>query len=269
MRAGQFGGDQRPFIGVDLLAETAVRRRLLGRRAGERVLQAQLQTQGKALGGVLQLAHIARPAVAQQLGAGWGGQFAYRHAVAGTGGVGKVLEQAEHIVAPFAQRRDAQRGDVQAVIQVGAKAALVGAAAQVFLAGGDDADIQGDQLVAAEAFDYPLLQQAQQLDLYLQAHAFDFIEKQGAAVGKLELADAAFLRAGKGAGLVAEQLAFHHRLGQGAGIDGDEGAVAAAGVIVQGAGHHLFAGAGFAKDQHVGVDRRQGAELFAHALHGR
>ena len=77
------------------------------------------------------------------------------------------------------------------------------------------------------------------------------------------------MRAGKGAGLVAEQLAFHHRLGQGAGIDGDEGAVAAAGVIVQGAGHHLFAGTGFAKDQHVGVDRGQGAELFAHALHGR
>ena len=43
VRAGQFGGDQRPLIGVDLLAEAAVRRGLLCCRAGERVLQAQLQ----------------------------------------------------------------------------------------------------------------------------------------------------------------------------------------------------------------------------------
>ncbi|MNG22032.1 hypothetical protein D3C84_1064730 [compost metagenome] len=65
-------------------------------------------------------------------------------------------------------------------------------------------------MIAPQPLHHALLQQTQQFDLDIQAHAFDFIEKQGAAIGELELADAAFLRAGKGAGLVAEQLAFDH-----------------------------------------------------------
>ncbi|MNT49329.1 hypothetical protein D3C72_1861740 [compost metagenome] len=82
--------------------------------------------------------------------------------------------------------------------------------AQVFLGGGDHADIQRDQLVGAEALDRPLLQQAQQLDLDIQAHALDLVEEQGAAIGELELADAALRSAGEGALFVAEQLALHH-----------------------------------------------------------
>ncbi|MNZ95045.1 hypothetical protein D3C78_1141740 [compost metagenome] len=133
-----------------------------------------------------------------------------RQAMASTGFIGKMLEQHQRIFAPFAQRWNPQRRNVQAVIQVGTETPLIRCLAQVFLGGGDDADVQRDQLIAAQAFDHPLLQQAQQFDLHIQAHAFDFIEEQRAAIGEFELADAAFLRAGEGAGLVAEQLAFDH-----------------------------------------------------------
>ncbi len=68
---------------------------------------------------------------------------------------------------------------------------------------------------------------------------------------------------------MAEQFAFHHGLGQRTGVDGDEGPVAAAGQIVQGAGDHFLAGAGLAEDQHVGGDAGKRADLLAQALHGR
>ena len=207
--------------------------------------------------------------MAQQLRALGGLQLAGAQAMALAGALGEVLEQQQDVVAALTQRRDAQRRDVQPVVEVGAKAPLVGGQAQVFLGRGDHPDVQGDQLVAAQALDRPLLQQAQQLDLHLQAHALDLVEEQGAAVGELELADAAPRSAGEGAGLVAEQLALHHRFGQGAGVDRHEGPAAATGQVVQGARHHLLAGAGFTEDQHVGGDPGEGADLFAQALHAR
>lgn len=97
----------------------------------------------------------------------------------------------------------------------------------------------------------------------------DFVEEQRAAVGKLELADAALLRAGERTGLMAEQFALDHRLGQRAGIDCHERPLAAAGQIVQGAGHYLLAGAGFTQNQHIGAGTGQGADLFTQAQHGR
>ncbi|MNH31647.1 hypothetical protein D3C79_920310 [compost metagenome] len=90
-------------------------------------------------------------------------------------GIGKMLEQHQNVIAAFTQRRNAQRRDVQAVVQVGAETALVGGLTQVFLGGGDDADVQRDLLVTAQTLDHALLQQTQQLDLYVEAHALDFV----------------------------------------------------------------------------------------------
>jgi len=79
--------------------------------------------------------------VAQQHGALRRLQAVWRKTVALAGGIGKMLEQHQNIVAAFTQWRDTQRGDVQAVVKVGAEAALVGGLAQVFLGGSDHADI--------------------------------------------------------------------------------------------------------------------------------
>ncbi|MNN86146.1 hypothetical protein D3C81_2035220 [compost metagenome] len=75
------------------------------------------------------------------------------------GGVGEMLEQYQYVLGALAKRRNAQWSDIQTVVQVGTKAALIGGLAQVFLGGGDDADIQGDLLVATQALDHALLEQ--------------------------------------------------------------------------------------------------------------
>ena len=60
-----------------------------------------------------------------------------------------------------------------------------------------------------------LLQDAQQLDLQLGAHAGDFVEEDGAAVGRLETAGLVVDGPGERSLDVAEQLAFEQALGEG------------------------------------------------------
>ena len=115
-----------------------------------------------------------------------------------------MFKQQQDVIATLFKRRNRQCGNIQAVVQIGAKAAFIGGLTQVFFACGDNADIQHNQLIAAHPLDGTFLQQAQQFDLHLERHAFDFIQEHRAAVGKLKLADAAFIGAGESTRLVAE-----------------------------------------------------------------
>ncbi len=54
----------------------------------------------------------------------------------------------------------------------------------------------------------PSCEHAEQLDLRLQRQFADFVEEDGAAIGRRELADMAIERAGESAALVAEQVAL-------------------------------------------------------------
>src|SRR3546814_14665630 len=68
-------------------------------------------------------------------------------------------------------------------------------------------------------------------------HFGDFVEQQGAAVGLLELADAARHRSGEGALFVAEQLGLQQALGDRRAVYGDEALLRALGLGVPDARH--------------------------------
>ena len=111
-------------------------------------------------------------------------------------------------------RRAASRGAGQAAARP--RAARVGR--------GDQADVDPDRLGAADAHELALLEHAQQLDLHLERQLADLVEEQRAAVGQLELADLARVRAGERPPLVAEQLGLQD-LGRDRGaVDGQEAA---------------------------------------------
>jgi len=63
------------------------------------------------------------------------------------------------------------------------------------------------RLVAAEALELALLQNAQQLDLHRRRHVADLVQENGAGVGLLELARLGAVCARERALFVAEQLA--------------------------------------------------------------
>ena len=174
--------------------------------------------------------------------------------------------QRQDVVAPLAQRRERQRKDVEAVVEILAEAAGGDFLAQAAVGGREHAHIERDRRAAAEALDFALLQDAQQLRLQRQRHLGDFIEQQRAALRLLELAGMRGVRAGEGAALVAEQHGFEHVLGNRGAVDGDEGLRGARRAAMDEAREHFLAGAGLADDQHRAVAGRDAArELDADA----
>ena len=165
--------------------------------------------------------------------------------------------------------RQADRHDVQAVEQILAELALADRLAQVAMGGGDDAHIGLDGHPAAHGGELALLQHAQQPGLGIQRHVADLVQEQRAAGGLLEAADPAGHRPGEGALLVAEQLALDQLARDRRHVHGDEGPAPALAVVVQGPGHQLLAGAGFAEDHHGQVGCHQPGHDPIDVLHGR
>src|SRR5205085_11924813 len=58
---------------------------------------------------------------------------------------------------------------------------------EIFVRRGDDAHVDLNRLLSADALERLLLQHAQHFGLRLQTHVADLIEEQRAAVGELEL----------------------------------------------------------------------------------
>ena len=67
---------------------------------------------------------------------------------------------------------------------------------------------------------------------------------------------------------MAEKLRLDHGLGESRAVERDEGRIGARRQVVQGARHHLLAGAGLADDHHRGIGAGEMADLLAQADHG-
>ena len=122
--------------------------------------------------------------------------------------------------------------------------------------------------VAADGRVFALLQHAQQPGLRLERHVADLVEEQRAAFGLLETAGHARRRAGEGALLMAEQFRFDQFARNGRHVDGDEGPLAAAAVVMERPRHKLLAGAGLAHDHHGEIGLRQAGDDAVDFLHG-
>jgi hypothetical protein len=120
----------------------------------------------------------------------------------------EMMRQQGRVAFALAQRRDRHHDLGQAVIQVLAEAALRAQFLQLLVGRADDAHVDRDLLVAADALDHALLQEAQQLGLQRHRQVADFVEEEGAAVRQLDLALGLLGGAGEGALLVAEQFAL-------------------------------------------------------------
>ena len=160
---------------------------------------------------VLELADVARPVVPlqqlQRLARDAGHRLVHLLGVLRE----EVLGEQRDVLAPLAQRRQHDRDDVEAVVQVLAEPALGDGLGQVLVGGGDDPDVGLQFLEAADAAEAPLLQHAQQLHLHHRAHLADLVEEDGALLGDLEQPLLVAVGAGEGAAHVAEQLRLEQR----------------------------------------------------------
>ena len=223
--------------------------------------------QYRALDDVLQLARIARPVIRRQHVDRRGGEPADVAAVLGRIALQEVVGEQQHVGLPLAQRRDEDREDVEAVEQVLAEAALLDRPLEILVGRGNQPDVGLQRLVAAEALELPLLQDAQQLDLRRQLHVANLVEEQRPSLGQFEPPLLAGVGAGERPLLVAEQLGFDQRIRQRAAADLHERLLGPRRVVVDRAGDQLLAGAGLAAQQHGRVGPRDLRDLLVDALH--
>ena len=89
----------------------------------------------------------------------------------------EVLEQREDVLRAIAQRRQVDREYMQAIIEILAKRAPGHGDLQVAIRRRDDAHVGLEHPRAAEALEFALLEDAQELRLHRRAHLPDFVEK--------------------------------------------------------------------------------------------
>ena len=120
------------------------------------------------------------------------------------------------------QRRDFDRQDRQAEIEVLAESRRRRALRQIAMRRRHDAGTEGDGRLAADASEAAVLDQPQQLCLQRQRHVADLIEEQRALARPLGIAEMALLGAREGALLVAEDLALEKLRRDRGAVDRDE-----------------------------------------------
>ena len=141
----------------------------------------------------------------------------------------EVIGQQGDVLGPLPQGGHDDLQHAQAEVQVAAEAPFGHVLLQVAVGGGDHAHVDLDRLAAADALEGMPFQHAEELGLHAGAHLADFVEHERALVGGLELADLPLGGAGKGAPLVAEQLAGQQFGRQRRAVQADEHVLRAAG----------------------------------------
>src|SRR5579872_2946645 len=220
-----------------------------------------------ALDGVAKLADVAGPVVGGQRRVSRLRKPGDVFAVARGHFFEEVVHQQGYVDFALAQRRQHDVDDVQAVEQIFAKRALLDHGFQVGVRCRDHPHVDFDRLVRPHARDLAVFQHAQQLDLRVHRHFADFVEKQRAAVGIFELADAPPLGPRERALFMPEQLAFEDAFRKGRDIERDERLALAAAVLMDGARDQLFSRPVLALNQHRAVGGRDLLQERDDAVH--
>jgi hypothetical protein len=86
---------------------------------------------------------------------------------------------------------------------------------------GQNSDVNGNGIVSADAFDFPLLQYPQKCDLNVSRQVADFIQEDCAAICRFKTAQTSLGRPGKGSLLVPEKLGSNQGWRNGCAVDAD------------------------------------------------
>src|SRR5713226_486838 len=216
---------------------------------------------------VPELADVARPVVGEEIGERLHRDGLRALAVLGREPRDEVIDQQRDVFLPLPERWHLDRDHVEPVEEVLAEAAPRDQLVEVVVGRGDHPDVDLDRVLAAHALERLLFQRAQHLGLRLQAHVSDLVEKERAAVGRLELSLAPRHRARERPLLVPEQLGLDQLLRDGGAVHLHERLFDARGELVDGPGDELLAAAVLAVNQHPPGRRRRGGDLLAEGLH--
>src|SRR6185312_3533406 len=157
-----------------------------------------------ALDQIAELTHVPRPRVRHEQLHRVGRDAAERPVVLARELLHEQTDEHRDVVRAFAERRQIDAENVQAIKQVGAEASLFHELAERLVRGGDDAHVDADRYGAADAHELALLEHAEQLDLGGRGDFSDLVEEERAGVRQLEPTEPPLGGAGERALLMAE-----------------------------------------------------------------
>src|SRR5258706_3145924 len=142
----------------------------------------------RAVDSVFQFTHIARPIVINQFAKRALSYLSKGQVVAFSSRVCKCLGTLWYVFATLAQGRNIDCHYSQAVKKINPEISCRNLLLTRTTRSAYDAHLNGDRFVAAQSFDAPLFQRAQEFRLHVGTHVANLIEKQSAAVGLLKFA---------------------------------------------------------------------------------
>src|SRR5690606_26495157 len=172
-----------------------------------------------------------------------------------------MLHEQRNILRAIAQRHRANREHAEPEEQIFAETALPDLVLQIAIRRRDDPHVDVPRLLLADALERAFLEHAQQLALELERDLADLVEKQRAAVGELEAADAVAQRTRKRTAHVTEKLALEQVPRDRRAVHADQRALAPRARIVDRARDQFLARARFACDQHRRIRIRDELDL--------
>src|SRR5215475_1128333 len=154
--------------------------------------------------------------------------------------LGEIANQQGNIFGALTQGRNANRKNVQSVIQVAADLPGLRHLLQIAIRCRDESYIDLLRVGAAQALKLSFLKGAQELRLDFGGNVANLVQEQRALVSQFESTDLLRDSTSEGSPLVAEEFAFQQARRYRCAIHFDEGASFAAAVIVNGTGDQLF-----------------------------
>ncbi len=210
---------------------------------------------GNTRGGddVFQLADVAGPGMLEKQGLRAARETRDGLAI----GIVVLLQEELHeqwnVFQTLRDGRDADLDGTEAIEEILAETAGEDFGAKVAVGGSDQTDIDLFDFGRADALNFTVLDDAQQLGLHGQGSLADFVQEHRAAIGVLEQAGASIRGAGEGAANMAEQLALQEGVHQGRAVADSQSLLADGADLVDGSGHELFSRAGGAHQENIGV----------------
>src|SRR5207244_4034184 len=167
----------------------------------------------------------------------------------GAGVLQEASRQWSHVLAPLAQRRQAEHQALKAEVEVLAEPTLRDAALEGPIAGGDDPHVHRGGTCRPDPVEGLFLKNAEELRLVVGPQLTDLVQEDRSAVGLLEIPPPLRDGAGEATPDVAEQLALEQLGRDGGHVDRDERRTGAGAQAVGRPREQLLACSGFARYQ--------------------
>src|SRR4030095_15843804 len=153
-----------------------------------------------------------------------------------------MSRKGRDIFPALAERRHVNFDGVQPEEQIFAKGSVCAGRVKVSIGRGDYPYVHTASSGRPETLDFAGFEYSQKLRLLPNWYVSDFVEKNRAAVGELETADAIRARIGECPLDVAEKFAFKKRVRKSAGVDGNQRSRSSSGKNMECLRDHFLAG---------------------------